>query len=120
VLLRAPTRLDRSARNMIRYTICEILLLGNELSIRNVAFTVLPDSAILFATLHPEHQGALGVPVLLALQRVSWDRDGNFRIGQADLLKVHYDTSHSLKIAPDSPLTSAAYGNRKRFAGSQQ
>jgi hypothetical protein len=37
----------------------------------------------------------------------------------ADLLKVHYHTSHPLKTAPNS-LDSAAYGDRKRFPGSQQ
>lgn len=60
--------------------------------LRNVAFTVLPDSAILFATLRPEQQGALGLPVLLALERVSWDHDGNFRIGQG------YDPSRNASM----------------------
>lgn len=49
--------------------------------LRDVAFMVLPDSASLFATLAPQQQGALGLPVLLAMERVSWNRDGQFRIG---------------------------------------
>jgi hypothetical protein len=44
------------------------------------------------------------------------DLSGDFG---ADLLKVHYHTSHPLKSAPNS-LDSAAYGDRKRFAGSQE
>ncbi len=60
--------------------------------LRNVAFMVLPDSAILFATLRPEQQGALGLPVLLALQQVSWDREGDFRIGEG------YDPSRSASM----------------------
>jgi hypothetical protein len=49
--------------------------------LRGVAFMVLPDNASLFTTLEPQQQGALGLPVLLALERVSWDRAGSFRIG---------------------------------------
>jgi hypothetical protein len=44
------------------------------------------------------------------------DLSGDFG---ADLLKVHYHTSHPLKSVPNS-LDSAAYGDRKRFAGSQE
>lgn len=66
-----------------------------ETQLRNVAFTVLPDNASLFTTLEPQQQGALGLSVLLALERVSWDHRGSFQIG------FGYD--------PSRPISSLAF-----------
>ncbi|WP_182913880.1 retropepsin-like aspartic protease [Sphingobium terrigena] len=63
----------------LRITIADVRI--GKAHLRNVAFMVLPDDASLFDTLAPNQQGALGLPVFLALEQVSWDRDGNFRIG---------------------------------------
>jgi predicted aspartyl protease len=68
------------------------VVIGNT-RLNGVAFLVLPDSASLFATLAPKQQGALGLPVLIALERVSWDSNGKFRIG------IGYDPAR-----PASPL----------------
>ncbi|MBT2186885.1 retropepsin-like aspartic protease [Sphingobium nicotianae] len=67
------------AASRLRITIADIRI--GKTHVRNVAFMVLPDNASLFAPLAPLQQGALGLPVMLALERMSWDSDGSFRIG---------------------------------------
>ncbi|AHE53537.1 aspartyl protease family protein [Sphingomonas sanxanigenens] len=75
----ATTARALGAGSRLRITTADVRI--GKAHLRNVAFMVLPDDASLFATLAPRQQGALGLPVLLGLEQVSWDRDGNFWIG---------------------------------------
>ena len=46
--------------------------------LRNVSFLVIPDDR--FINMPPEQRGVLGLPLLLAFQRLRWSADGTFEI----------------------------------------
>jgi len=46
--------------------------------LQNVAFRVIGDRQPPFSLLAPGERGVLGIPVLLALETLSWDRNGSF------------------------------------------
>ena len=49
--------------------------------IEHPVFLILKDDQMPFADLPPDCQGVLGIPVLLAMERIRWDRDAVFEIG---------------------------------------
>jgi predicted aspartyl protease len=62
------------------YAVADRLKIGtNEL--RNVAFLVYPDGLDVFEKAPPEQRGAIGLPVLIALQTLAWNRNHELRIG---------------------------------------
>lgn len=63
-----------------RVAVAGELRIGN-VQLRNVAFLVLADSEEVFRNLQLSQQGAIGIPVLLALRTVRFDRQGNFEVG---------------------------------------
>ncbi|MBV9611389.1 MAG: retropepsin-like domain-containing protein [Acidobacteriaceae bacterium] len=66
----------------IRIAVAPQLTIGTaELS--NVTFLVLPDSSEVFRNTSLTRQGALGIPVLLALRAIRFSRRGTFEIGSA-------------------------------------
>jgi hypothetical protein len=60
--------------------VADRLKIGNS-ELRNVAFIVVPDDMEAFAKFPEEQRGAIGLPVLIALVTVGWNRAGEFRIG---------------------------------------
>jgi hypothetical protein len=64
----------------VRTTIVNRLAIG-EVEVRNVPFMVLPDSQPPMNLLPPGKRGYLGLPVVVALQAISWTADGTFEIG---------------------------------------
>jgi predicted aspartyl protease len=51
------------------------------LGLANVAFLVVPDNSMPFRTEAADHQGILGLPVLLALRTMRWYKNGTFTAG---------------------------------------
>jgi hypothetical protein len=54
-----------------------------DLQLRNVSFAVFPDSQEPWKDLPEGHRGLIGIPVLLAAQRIRWSQDGLLEIGAA-------------------------------------
>src|SRR5581483_1560805 len=65
-----------------RVAVAEHLQIGN-VDLENVVFLVLPDSEEAFRNFSPAQQGAIGLPVLLALRRVRFTAQGSVEIGTA-------------------------------------
>jgi hypothetical protein len=61
------------------YAVADRLKIGNT-ELRDVSFLVLPDDNV-FAEVPLGQQGAVGLPVLLALQTVRWNRNHELNIG---------------------------------------
>lgn len=59
----------------------ELSLAG--VTLRNVSFTVFPDDLPGFAGIPQGERGIIGLPVILALDGIRWDADGNFETGFA-------------------------------------
>jgi len=57
----------------------ELSLAG--VTLRNVSFTVFPDDMPFFADIPQGERGIIGLPVILALEGMRWDTDGNFEAG---------------------------------------
>ena len=52
--------------------------------LRNIAFVVVPDNSLELFQRLPQHQrGAVGMPILLAIGSVRWDREGQITFGFA-------------------------------------
>jgi hypothetical protein len=60
--------------------VADRLKIGNS-ELRNLAFILFPDDMEAFAKFPEEQRGAIGLPVLIALETVGWNRAGEFRIG---------------------------------------
>jgi clan AA aspartic protease (TIGR02281 family) len=68
------------ARIKFRTAVADELKIGNS-RIRNVFFAVIGDEMQPFASSAEGERGVIGLPVLVALQRIHWDQAGNFEIG---------------------------------------
>ncbi len=64
----------------VRTTVVDRLSIG-EMEIRNVPFTVIPDSQPPFKNMQPGTRAILGFTFLSALKTISWTSDGTFEIG---------------------------------------
>jgi tetratricopeptide (TPR) repeat protein len=64
----------------VRTTVVDRLSIG-EMEIRNVPFTVIPDSQPPFNGMEPGTRAILGFTFLSALKAISWTSDGTFQIG---------------------------------------
>jgi len=62
------------------YAIADRLIIGDT-ELRNVSFVVLPDKLEVLSEIPLEQQGLIGLPVLLALQTLRWNRDHELSIG---------------------------------------
>ena len=65
---------------MVRTTVVDRLSIG-EVEIRNVPFTVIPDSQPPFNDMQPGTRAILGFTFLSALKAISWTSDGVFEVG---------------------------------------
>ncbi|MGD1106864.1 MAG: aspartyl protease family protein [Terracidiphilus sp.] len=65
---------------MVRTTVVDRLSIG-EVEVRNVPFTVIPDSQPPFNDMPPGTRAILGFTFLSALKAISWTSDGIFEIG---------------------------------------
>jgi hypothetical protein len=68
------------ASSSARYGVAERLKIGNT-EIRNVSFLVLPDNLEVFETIPLGQQGALGLPVMLALETMRWNDRHELSVG---------------------------------------
>lgn len=66
----------------MRVGVADRLSVGS-IRIEHPVFLIVKDDQMPFATLPPDCQGVLGIPVLLALERIRWDQDAGFEIGVA-------------------------------------
>ena len=69
-------------QQMSGYAVADRLEIGHTV-LRNVSFVVLPDDLEAFSGLPPSERGAIGMPVLLAVQTLHWDRTHNLKLGFA-------------------------------------
>jgi hypothetical protein len=92
------------------YAVADRLRIGNT-EIRNAAFLVLPDGLQVFETIPPGQQGAIGLPILLALQTLSWNRKHELRIGfppaRADMRTAN------LSFEQNDPITTVELEGRR-------
>ena len=65
-----------------RLAVAEQVTVG-EVKLANVAFLIIGDDQQPFAGSPQEERGILGLPVLLAMETVRWDQQGNFDLGFA-------------------------------------
>ena len=63
----------------MRTAVVDKLAIG-DVQLRNVAFLVLSDSKEPMSDLRPGERGIVGIPVMIALQSMSWNSDGTFEI----------------------------------------
>ena len=63
-----------------RAAVADELIVGG-VRLKNVSFTVLPDSLEPWSLLPPGRRGLLGMPVILAFRTLRWAQDGTVRIG---------------------------------------
>ena len=68
------------SRISLRVAVADELSIGS-IRLRNVAFLVGPDDQPPFNEWKPGKRGLIGMPVLMALRRFTWDRDGSFEVG---------------------------------------
>jgi len=66
----------------VRIAVADEMKVG-DFRLRNVAFIVVSDNAPPFDELAPGERGVIGIPVLMAFQSFSWDRNGTFEFGAA-------------------------------------
>jgi hypothetical protein len=71
-----------------RYAVADRLRIGNT-ELRNVAFTVLSDDLDVWAKVPVEQRGAVGIPVLLAVQTIQSNRKYELRISFRPELSTH-------------------------------
>lgn len=77
--------------------------------LRNVSFLVIPDDR--FIDMPPDQRGVLGLPLLLAFERLRWSTDGTFEIA--------FPTSEPKNPGPTvcfdgaMPVTQVVFGERK-------
>jgi hypothetical protein len=57
--------------------------------LRNVPAVVVPDAQPPWRDWPPGQRGLLGVPVLIALERIAWNREGDCRIGAGSSAATH-------------------------------
>lgn len=62
------------------YAVADRLRIGKT-ELRDVAFTVLPDNLDVWAKVPVSQRGVVGLPVLLALETIQWNRNHELRIG---------------------------------------
>ena len=67
-------------QQMSHYAVADRLEMGRTV-LRNVSFVVLPDDLDAFSGLPPNERGVIGMPVLLAVQTLHWDRAHNLSLG---------------------------------------
>jgi hypothetical protein len=65
-----------------RTATAERLTIGST-EMRDVTFLVTPAKAMPWATLAPGTQGIVGLPIALALERISWTSDGSCTVGRS-------------------------------------
>lgn len=79
---------DSSGANIgFRIAVANRLTIGR-VRLRHVPFFVMRDDQQPFVDLPAAERGIIGLPVLLALQTVRWNREGNFEIGSARRAKI--------------------------------
>jgi hypothetical protein len=91
------------------------IAVANELSIgsvqlTHVAFLVVPDSRPPFNGLAAGSRGLLGLPVLLALRRFSWDADNTFEI--TSISPTHRTSHPNLCLDGKHPVAEIRYEHR--------
>lgn len=64
----------------VHFAVADCFRLGNT-QLRNVAFTVYPDDLDIWSDYPVEQWGTVGLPVLLAVETIQWDRNRELRIG---------------------------------------
>jgi hypothetical protein len=64
----------------VRTSVVDELTIGH-VTLRNVAFVILPDAQLPTDDLSPGNRGLVGFPVALAFQAIGWKSDGTFEIG---------------------------------------
>jgi hypothetical protein len=69
-------------QQMSHYAVADLIEMGHTV-LRNVSFVVLPDDLDAFSGLPPNERGAIGMPVLLGVQTLHWDRAHNLSLGFA-------------------------------------
>jgi hypothetical protein len=93
-----------------RYAVAERMKIGNT-EILNAAFVLLPNNLEVFSTIPLGQQGAIGLPVLLALQTFRWNRSHELSIGfpagRANLRTAN------LSFEQNDPLTTVEVEGRK-------
>ena len=67
-------------QQMSHYAVADLLEMGHTV-LRNVSFVVLPDDLDVFSEVPPSERGIIGMPVLLAVQTLHWDRAHNLSLG---------------------------------------
>jgi predicted aspartyl protease len=68
------------ARVGFRAAVASELIVG-QIHFRDVSFAVFPDDQEPWSVLPVGHRGLLGIPILLGLRNLSWNRDGTVAIG---------------------------------------
>jgi hypothetical protein len=64
----------------MRYAVADLVELGHTV-LRNVSFVVLSDDLDVFSGVPPIERGAIGLPALLAVQTLHWDRAHELSLG---------------------------------------
>ncbi|MCX6630046.1 MAG: retropepsin-like aspartic protease, partial [Candidatus Solibacter sp.] len=93
-----------------RYAVAERLSIGNT-EMRNAAFLVLPDGLEVFEAIPLGQQGAVGLPVMMALETIRWNRghelSTGFPAGRADVRTAN------LSFEENDPLTTMEVDGRR-------
>jgi hypothetical protein len=67
-------------QQMSHYAVADLLEMGHTV-LRNVSFVVLPDDLDAFSGVPPNERGAIGMPVLLAVQTLRWNGTHDLSLG---------------------------------------
>ena len=98
------------AKIQFRVAIAGDVQIGNS-HLRNVAFLIFSDDQQPFGSLPQDSRGLLGMPVLLALGRVSFGRDRRFEITMAK--DIETSTTHpNLCFDGKNPVAEVEYADR--------
>jgi len=98
----------------IRTAVIPEIRLGPVL-IRNVAVLVVEDSDLSFPKFDYRIDGCLGLPVLVALGRVTFYHDGRIRFGPGEKARDKGMGSHNFFLEKFTPLIMADFGHRKQL-----
>jgi predicted aspartyl protease len=93
----------------LRMALVDELTIG-AVTLKNVAFIVLPDTQDVFARMPLGSQGALGLPVLIALRRFEFTRTGDVAIGNTST--PLQDAEQNLCFDGMDPVTLFGYSER--------
>lgn len=91
----------------MRIAVADELSVGS-VRLKHVAFLVLPDNRPPFNEQSPGSRGLIGIPVLLAFERVAWGADKKFEIGPSNKGGPHAD----LCFDRNHPVVQVRYDNR--------